>query len=407
MPQPVATFAPPPETAAEPEPLPQPVAASEPFSEPAVVHSAVEIEEVIASPQVIETIVEPPSREQPTMSGSAHAAAPTPLVPAAKPAPIAAAVADATPILVSAQQTAVAAYAAIAMPEPEVDEEDDEDEFEPLPFAALLEARRQRLESMDPGPLVETQVDPIMETRVESLMETHLESLIETHVESLIETQVESLIETQVDPINEDTPPVRKPYASEPFQRTTPPWFSEAYQEDELEDESDAESIVDTHSLSQPVGQAVEDFWRAPVPEEISNRHVAPVHVVVDPPVIEPTVIEPAVIEPSIVEPAMNGTVAPRDPVSRVPEPEQVPEARAMPLWSARGLAWARSLDFSGGDFNDRLGRQADVGPSGEIHKAAVETPVPSFAGVQDPEGELAELDELDIPAFLRRFEQM
>jgi len=388
MPQPVATLAPPPETAAEPEPLPQPVAASEPFSEPAVIHSAVEIEEVIASPQVIETIVEPPSREQPTMSGSAHAAAPTPLVPAAKPAPIAAAVADATPILVSAQQTAVAAYAAIAMPEPE---EDDEDEFEPLPFAALLEARRQRLESMDPGPLVETQVDPIMETHLESLIETHVESLIETHVESL----------------NEDTPPVREPYASEPFQRTTPPWFSEAYQEDDLDDESDVESIVDTHSLSQPVGHVVEDFWRAPVPEEISNRHVAPVHLVVDPPVIEPAVIEPAVIEPSIVEPAMNGTVAPRDPVSRVPEPEQVPEARAMPLWSARGLAWARSLDFSGGDFNDRLGRQADVGPSGEIHKAAVETPVPSFAGVQDPEGELAELDELDIPAFLRRFEQM
>jgi hypothetical protein len=92
---------------------------------------------------------------------------------------------------------------------------------------------------------------------------------------------------------------------------------------------------------------------------------------------------------------------------SAAPAPvSRIAEDRPLPLWSARGLAWARSLDFNNLDFNDRLGRRADVGPSGETHKNG-EPPasVPSFAGVQFSEGELAELDELDIPAFLRRDE--
>jgi hypothetical protein len=91
--------------------------------------------------------------------------------------------------------------------------------------------------------------------------------------------------------------------------------------------------------------------------------------------------------------------------VLTTPKPRPATEAKPLSLWSSRGLAWARSLDFHALDFNDRLGRQADVGPSGEPNKAAAETPVsiPSFAGVQDPDEGLAELDELDIPAFLRR----
>jgi len=330
------------------EQLQPPASLREQPGEPPATLAPVHTEQAPASSQIIgtafETTFQYPVKapEMPAMPAAPGRAAPA----AAEPPPEPPATPQASPILASARQSAIAAYAAITMPEPEVREEDaeTEPEFEPFAFAALLEARRRRLESMDPGPLEVPNV-------------TSLDSLPAGPLESPMASQ----------PFEEPaaTPEHDAPQTSE---ETSSPRLRETYTETEFEYDAEAEAVVDTHSLSRSVNHADEVTGPAPGPKDVSSDAIA-------------------------------------GEVIAAPKPSPAADARPLSLWSSRGLAWARSLDFHALDFNDRLGRQPDAGPSGDTHKPAAEAPasIPSFAGVHDPDDGLAELDELDIPAFLRR----